>query len=144
MRARFLFGVALVLALGCGSGRKFAPVSGKVTMNGQPLAGATVSFQPIAPEGSVDVAPGSAGKTNDKGEYTLKAADGKSNGAWVGKHRVRISALQEQTGTGDERPPRGGWPQQDKVPRKYNDESKETYDVPAGGTDKADFALTAP
>jgi hypothetical protein len=143
MRARLLVGVALVLALGCGSGKQFAPVSGKVTLNGQPLANATVSFQPIAEAGSVEAAPGSTGKTNEKGEYSLTASDGKY-GAWVGKHRVRISALQEQVGGGDQRPPRGGWPQADKVPRRYNDESKETVQVLPSGTDKADFNLTAP
>jgi hypothetical protein len=143
MRARFLFGVALLLALGCGSGKKFAPVSGKVTLNGQPLAKALVSFQPIAAQGSVEAAVGSAATTNDKGEYTLKSSDGKI-GAWVGKHTVRISAVSEQVGEGDERPPRGGWPQANKVPRRYNDDSKETFDVPSGGTDKANFDLKAP
>lgn len=144
MRARLVLGLALVLALGCGS-RKFAPVSGKVTLNGQPLAGATVSFQPIAPEGSVEAAPGSVGKTNEKGEYTLKAATGE-NGAWVGQHRVIISSLDPKVGEGDERAPRGGWPLADKVPEKYSQDPKQmlTFTVPAGGTDKADFALTAP
>jgi hypothetical protein len=142
MRARLLFGAALLLAFGCGSGGKFAPVSGRVTLDGQPLAGAVVSFQPIAPEGQSEAAPGSSGKTNERGEYTLKGVNGK-DGAWVGKHTVRITLVQEQVGSSDERPPRGGWPQKDKVPSRYNNESKETFEVPAGGTGKADFALTS-
>ncbi len=142
MRVRLLLGLALVLALGCGPGRKFAPVSGKVTLDGQPLAGATVSFQPIAPPGSVEAAPGSIGTTNDKGEYNLTASTGQT-GAWVGKHRVMITCLSQQVGAGDSRPPRGGWPLADKVPSRYNTESQETYEVPSGGTDKADFALTS-
>ena len=38
-------------------------------------------------------------------------------------------------------PPRGGWPQAEKVPSRYNSDSEETFDVPPGGTDKADFPL---
>jgi hypothetical protein len=146
MRATFLgpaLALPLALVVGCGSGPKYAPVSGRVTLNGQPLANATVSFQPIA-EGSINApAPGATGRTNANGEYTLASADGRT-GAWVGKHRVRITAVAEQVGEGDARPPRGGWPQADKVPPRYNKDSKEEFTVPAGGTDKADFALTAP
>jgi hypothetical protein len=143
MRKRLLVGLALVLAAGCAKGPKYAPVSGKVTLNGKPLAGATVNFQPIAPEGGVNAAPGSSGKTNEAGEYTLSVATGE-RGAWVGKHRVLVSALSTQAGDSDARPPRGGWPQADKVPKKYNADTQLTFDVPAGGTDKADFALTSP
>ncbi|HEX5272747.1 MAG TPA: hypothetical protein VFW33_19755 [Gemmataceae bacterium] len=142
MRARLVLGLALGLALGCGSGQKFAPVSGKVTLDGQPLAGATVSLQPIAPEGSAEAGPGSAGKTNEKGEYTLTGDKGQK-GALVGKHRVVITCLRQQAGDGDARPPRGGWPLADKVPARYNSSSHETFEVPAGGTDKADFNLSS-
>jgi hypothetical protein len=147
MRASTILGPALALSLalavGCESGSKYASVSGRVTLNGQPLANATVSFQPIA-EGSVNApGPGSTAKTNANGEYKLMAADGRS-GAWVGKHRVQISLVTEQVADTDARAPRGGWPQADKVPARYNRDSKEEFTVPAGGTDKADFALTAP
>jgi hypothetical protein len=141
MRARLVLGLPLVLALGCG-GAKFAPVSGKVTLDGQPLAGATVSFQPIAPPNSTEAGPGSVGKTNDKGEYKLTADKGQ-DGAVVGKHRVVITCLQQQAGDSDTRPPRGGWPQADKVPPRYNSNSNETFEVPRGGTDKADFNLSS-
>jgi hypothetical protein len=141
MRARLLLGLALVAALGCG-GKGFAPVSGTVTLDGKALAGATVSFQPIAPAGSVEAGPGSVGKTNDKGEYTLTGDRGQK-GAIAGKHRVTITCLQQQVGDGDARPPRGGWPLADKVPARYNTNSQETFDVPSGGTDKANFALTS-
>lgn len=148
MRASTILGPALALtltlAVGCGPGAKYAPVSGRVTLNGQPLANATVSFQPIAADGGVNApAPGSTGQTNANGEYTLVSADGKP-GAWVGKHVVRITAVAEQVGDGDSRPPRGGWPQVDKVPARYNKDSKEEFTVPAGGTGSADFALTSP
>jgi hypothetical protein len=148
MRISTVLGPALALPLaltvGCGSGGKYAPVSGRVTLNGQPLANATVSFQPIAEGGEVNApAPGSTGQTNANGEFTLMSAGGRP-GAWVGKHVVRITAVTEQAGTGDERPPRGGWPKVDKIPARYNSDSKEEFTVPVGGTDKADFVLTTP
>jgi hypothetical protein len=57
---------------------------------------------------------------------------------------VIISALEPHIGEGDARPPRGGWPLADSVPKRYNADTTLTFDVPPGGTDKADFALTAP
>jgi hypothetical protein len=114
-----------------------------VTLNGKPLANALVVFQPIAPEKSLEAGPGSTGKTDANGAFTLTATTGE-NGAVVGKHRVTINATEPQVGEADTRPPRGGWPMKDKVPRRYNDESNETFDVPPGGTDKADFPLTSP
>ena len=140
MRARLLLGFALVLGLGCGSG-KFAPVSGTVTMNGKPLAGALVIFSPIAKGGSIDAGPGSSGKTNDKGEYTLTSDTGRT-GAVVGKHRVSVSLMGPSTGTGDERR-RPGTPV-NQVPVQYNGKTELMYEVPAGGTDKAEFALKSP
>jgi hypothetical protein len=140
MRARLLLAFSLVLGLGCGSG-KFAPVSGTVTMNGKPLAGATVMFSPIAKEGSIDAGPGSGGKTNEKGEYTLTSDTGR-NGALVGKHRVSISLMGQGTSETDERR-RPGTPV-NQVPLRYNGKTELTYEVPAGGTDKADFTLKSP
>jgi hypothetical protein len=123
-------------------GSRFAPVSGRVTLNGKPLANATISFQPIASEGTKNPAPGSTGKTNENGEFTLVGAKGET-GAWVGKHRVVITLLGEEVGT-DERPPRGGWPLKEKVPARYNNDSQETFDVPSGGTTSANFDLKGP
>jgi hypothetical protein len=144
MRARSLFvlGALLILVPGCG-GHKFARVSGKVMLNNKPLANATVSFQPIAPEGSSQAGPGSQAKTNENGEFTLEVSTGQT-GAVVGKHRVSISCLDPKVGDSDARPPRGGWPMADRVPKRYNAETELTFDVPPGGTDAADFTLTAP
>jgi hypothetical protein len=142
MRARSLLGLAALFALGCGSGKR-APVSGTVTLNGAPLAGATVTFQPIAPKGSIQAGDSSLGKTDESGKFTLRTTKGR-NGALVGKHRVSISLLNPQVGDSDARPPRGGWPLADKVPPQYNAKSDLTFDVPPGGTDKADFPLKSP
>jgi hypothetical protein len=140
MRARLLLGLALVLALGCGSG-KFASVSGKVTLNDKPLANATVSFQPIAAAGERDAGgAGSTGKTNANGEYTLKTTTGQ-DGAWVGEHRVLISSLSTEAG-GEDR--RGGPKLKETVPTKYNSETTLKFTVKPGGTREADFKLTSP
>jgi hypothetical protein len=113
-----------------------------VTLDGKPLAGVDVSFQPIAPEGSIEAGVGSSGRTDKDGHFTLKAAT-KQNGAVVGKHRVYISSLAPQAASNDERFQRGGPPLMEKVPTKYNANSNLIIEVPAGGTAKADFALTS-
>jgi hypothetical protein len=134
MRERVLLGAALVLALGCGS-RKFAPVSGTVTLDGRPLANAIVTFMPVVEQGSIDAGESSTGKTNDKGEFTLKSTTGK-NGARVGKHKVSISMQATKVGQSEERTRTV-----ELLPKRYNEQTELTYDVPAGGTDKADFPL---
>jgi hypothetical protein len=143
MKARcWLLCAALALVPGCRETQKFAPVSGVVTLNGKPLANATVAFSPIAQPGSIDAGDGSVGKTNAQGEYTLTTSRGVA-GAMVGKHRVRISALAPQVGESDARPPRSGWPLMDKIPARYNGETTLTFDV-VPGANKADFSLTSP
>jgi hypothetical protein len=143
MRARTVLSLAAVLAMGCGGPKNFAPVSGKVTLNGKALPNATVMFQPIGEPGSIVAGEGSTGKTNYKGEFTLSSSTGK-NGALVGKHTVSISALSQQAGEHDTRPPRGGWPKADKIPIRYNSKSELTFDVRPGRTNEAVFDLTSP
>ena len=144
MRASMLL-LCLVSAsiLGCGKKAKVAPVSGKVTMNGKALANATVSFQPNPPDGSPSVAAGSIATTNENGEFALKYTTGE-DGAWVGTHLVRITLPQAETGSTDTRPPPGGWPKKETIPSRYSYESELTFEVPPGGTDKADFDLKSP
>ena len=141
MRARWLPILTLVFASGCG-GVKFAPVSGRVTINGEPLVNAVVSFQPVKPEGGgATPAPESTGKTDKNGEFTLGTATGQK-GAWVGKHTVHISKL--AIVEGDDRPRRGGPPQGESVPFRYNRDSTLEFDVPDGGSTEANFPLTKP
>ena len=142
MRARWLFGLLLVSAVGCGS-RRFAPVSGRVTLNGQPLANALVAFNPIPPEGSSEAGPGSIATTDANGEYTLRVTPDRP-GALVGKHRVAITGMNLQVGESDRRQPRAGRPLTKPIPRRYNDQSELTCEVPPGGTDQANFDLQSP
>ena len=141
MRARLLLGCVLVAVVGCGAPQlKFAPVSGKVTLNGKPLAGASVTFEPVTEPGTTPLPPSSFGKTDQNGEFTLQAVGGE-NGALVGKHRVMILSKDEQAATGDER--RRVERVVEKLPRKYNADSELTFDVPPGGTTEAVFQLTS-
>jgi len=140
MPARWLLGLVLVGALGCGGGPKLAPVSGTVTMDGSPLVGATVSFLPVSDPAALESPLGSTGKTNEKGEYALETLK-QQKGALAGKHQVSITRLDPQIGQGDERPPRGGWPTKDMIPARYNEKTELTFDVPPSGTTKADFQL---
>src|SRR3954453_11696466 len=79
-------------AAGCGERSPFetAPVSGKVTLNGQPLADARISFQPT--DGEKELGPGSSATTDAEGKFTLSTVDGGA-GATVGNNEVRISTL---------------------------------------------------
>jgi hypothetical protein len=121
MRTRSLSLLVLVLVLGCG-GSKQASVSGTVTLDGQPLTNAVVNFQPTGTD--LNPGPGSYGRTNDKGEYTLEVAGGGS-GAVLGWHKVTI------------RP--GG---QVTIPAKYNSKTELKFEVKSGDN-IANFPLTS-
>src|SRR5207245_7871287 len=88
--------VSLVLALllaGCGGGRSYetVPVSGRVTLDGKPLANAMVTFAPMAGAGTKDAQPSSVDTTDENGHYSLVLNDeGHQPGAVVGKHKVII------------------------------------------------------
>jgi hypothetical protein len=143
MRARWLvLGTALLLAPGCAN-QKFAPVSGKVTLNGKPLANATVSFNPIPPDGSIESGPSSVGITDQNGAYTLRVTL-KQPGAVVGKHRVSILAMSAQVNSDSDAPVAPSAGPRNVLPGRYSEKTKLTCEVPSGGTDHADFELSSP
>jgi hypothetical protein len=141
MRSCSMMLVTLSLVLGCGSGSsKLAPVSGKVTLDGQPLADATVIFQPEG--GGPDAGSGSQGKTNANGEFTLRQLNSDRDGAVAGKHRVMISAPQARAAGGGDKPHSEEQEKTvDRVPAKYNANTTLNFDVPAGGSSTANFDL---
>lgn len=113
--------LSVVFLAGCG-GAQFGSVSGKVTLDGEPLAGATVEF---SPEGGSPA----YGVTDEQGRYTLLfSADQK--GAAVGQHRVRIFSFNE-----------GRPREKERVPVKYNRQSDLVRDVKRG-QQTFDFDLT--
>jgi len=60
-------GVALALAAGCAKAPQAGLVSGVIRVNGKPLAGATVTFAPIAPEGSIEAGDASSARRTKRG-----------------------------------------------------------------------------
>jgi hypothetical protein len=96
----FLLGAAL--AAGCGgSSVKIVPVSGKVTVGGQPVTSGQVSYLPVTEGEGVNAkaAPGSlpaSGQIDSNGEYKL-FTNGKE-GAVAGKYKVTVTPSMVPTG----------------------------------------------
>jgi hypothetical protein len=135
---RLCIALALVVPLlsGCGSATyQTAPVSGRVTLDGQPLAHAAVVFQPVAGKDN-NPGPGSGGTTDADGRYTLSVVGTGSRGAVIGKHKVHITLAPTEEDPADDRPKR-----HKELPAIYNRKTKLECEVPAGGIDKADFDL---
>jgi hypothetical protein len=140
-----IFAALILLPAGCSSeSYKTASVSGRVTLNGEPLANAAVVFQPVAPEGNANPGPGSGGFTDADGRYTLKITKPNGQeikGAVVGKHKVMIT-MKQTDDSADDKAKRPKPPV--KLPPKISGkDTKLEFDVPSGGTDSADFPLTS-
>jgi hypothetical protein len=107
-----------------------AKVSGKITLDGKPLASATVTFYPEAKDGKT-----ATGKTDDAGRYTMKTAG--ADGALPGKYRVTISLPPR-----DEKDPK---PPRRAIPPRYSDKEKSelTVEIPPKGSSEFDFDLTS-
>jgi hypothetical protein len=140
MRNCWVLGSVLFCVIGCG-GPSFVPVSGKVTLDDKPLAGATVGFYPLNVK-SAETPLTSIGRTNDKGEYALKAVMAKKSGAIAGKHRVSITVEPDLTGSDlpANKLPKPGRPPK-LLPIYQGESSQLSCDVPSGGKTDADFAL---
>jgi hypothetical protein len=138
MRPLSLFPLLLPLLAGCGGEPyKTAPVSGRVTLKGKPLANAAVLFQPVATPGNNEPGPGSAGTTDADGRYALSLIGKDRKGAVVGKHKVQVTMMAQDTNPADDRPQRTK-----RLPPGYRGKkTKLECNVPAGGTDSADFDL---
>lgn len=122
---------------GCGGSRfPTAPVSGNVTLDGKPLTNATVSFEPIAKRDDGVAGEISFGKLDGNGRFTLKTTSGES-GAVVGNHRVRINTVREKSKVDTDEVQ----PYKEVIPSRYNVETKLQFEVPADGTDVANFEL---
>lgn len=123
---------ALLLTAGCTPSIKSVPVSGRVTLNGQPLADVALNFSPVTGN---DHAFAAYGKTDKDGRYTLRLVENNQPGATAGKNRV---TLNESTGAPESD---GGGPAVIlKLPPKARDGTM-SFDVPATGTDAADFTF---
>lgn len=110
------------LAAGCGGGGveipPLAPVQGVVTLDGEPISGATVIFEPQFE------AHQAVGATDTEGKFNLMYHEGVS-GAALGNYKVRIFHYGE-----DEELPTEGL-----IPEKYGAQSELTADVKEGDND---------
>lgn len=98
--------LALFWCAGCGKGLPVAPVSGTVTLDGQPLANATITTQPIGTD-TRNPGPGSFGRTDAEGRFELEVVNPAIKGAIIGEHRVMISPAAGTEGTQPQRTAEG-------------------------------------
>ena len=81
-----ILGVALAVLVGCGDGRDpRAPVTGRVTVGGEPINEGYVVFYPL------DGRRQAMGAIGEGGVYSLTTYEA-GDGAFLGKHRVVIDA----------------------------------------------------
>lgn len=85
-KQRLYFVLVPLILVGCGGGSdrpSLAPASGIVTLNGEPVEGASLTFIPVA-----GGRPGSA-ITDAQGRYTIKTYQD-APGAITGEHKVAV------------------------------------------------------
>jgi hypothetical protein len=107
-------------------GLGLVPVSGVVTLDSQPLAGAVVTFD--APDGQF-----AYGLTDEAGKYTLRV-DSIAKGCPRGSRLVRVSTSRKilglnSTEEGGEPGENAKPPEPEKVPGKFNKDSTMTVEV---------------
>jgi hypothetical protein len=112
----FAYGTLAVLAAGCET--PYSTVTGRVTLDGTPLRGATVGFYP-------DQGRGSHGETDAQGRYELRYTHTKA-GVPAGKCIVRITTADPNT--------------PERLPERYHASSELVEDVKPGDN-VIDFAL---
>ncbi len=136
-----MFPLVCLLLIGCGTGPRLVPVSGTVTLDGEPVDQVRVVFEPVIGEADVttDVYYSSFGITDDHGHFEMKTeVEGEVRpGALAGGHTVRFSSLKVETfmnkGVEDQRAVH-------QLPPETRDNSMR-FTVPEGGTPEANFDL---
>lgn len=145
---RACFGlVGLVVCLGCDTSPRMnygavelVEASGTVTLDGEPLPGAVVTFE--ADDGQF-----SSGLTDANGDYELQF-DSEAAGVRPGLKTVRISTTRKILGLNTEEEDEGGEPSanaavpEERVPEKYNRRSELSVEVTPDRT-RYDFDLTS-
>jgi hypothetical protein len=134
-------GCCLVLAslTGCGGDR--VVVTGTVTLDGNPLPDALVTFRPEGGTGEL----GGSGRTGPDGKYTLTAARG-GQGILPGEYKVVINRPLRRDGSPpapDEKPIESD--ARETLPPNYSDLGATTLTAKVAREAAVhDFALTAP
>lgn len=112
---------------GCSDGPQTGEVTGTVTIDGQPVAGLLVQFEPQ--DGIRLGLPPDYGPTDAQGRYRAIQADGKT-GAAVGLNHVRLTAIEREGG------------EQAKIHARYAGDYTFWFEV-APGTNTYDIELKA-
>lgn len=125
-----------LLLAGCGRGHAVAPVAGRVTVDGSPVENVVVTFTPVGE--AADPGPGSFGRTDSDGRYSLNVAGTRRSGAVLGRHRVTLVYRDEAAfeTAGDDTAPVAA--RDGGLPPEARDGSIE-FIVEPGGTSEADF-----
>lgn len=132
----FICSLLCLTLSGCGgSDLDLVPVSGVVTLDGQPLENASVTFAPIT---DASIAPTSTGRTDKDGRFTLSTIQGES-GAIVAEHKVIIFV----EGEADEGDDASANSKSNTIPDRYNNNSELRKTVPPEGLENAEFRLTS-
>ena len=114
-------------------GAATVPVEGKVTLNGQPLSGASVVFSQTRP-----TSPGPyIGQTDSQGNFKLGLANSTESGAAPGEYLVVITTVKQDPGAMEDSPVPT---QKEVVPAAYRDGSTRTT-VPEGGKKSVNFDM---
>lgn len=116
--------------IACSQDSTIGEVSGVITLDGTPLAGAIIFFKPN--EGGTTA----FGRTDDEGRYQL-VATGSREGTVPGTNTVRITTRLESSGERGE----SYWTPE-KVPARYNEESTLQAEVKPG-RNELNFDLTS-
>ncbi len=127
----------VIVCVGCGSKVPYnvAPVSGTVTLDGQPLTGGKVMFAPIAQGNTAKAGKPGFGQLNADGTFVISTySDG--DGAVVGMHWVSIMRNLQITGPDQPAPEPSSMPFE-----RYNLPKQQT--VSAEQENKLDIALTS-
>jgi hypothetical protein len=122
--------VLLAAVWGCNNGDTppLGQVSGKVTLDGKPIEGAFLQFEPVD-----NGLPTAFGRTDKEGRYELWYSRG-NRGASLGAALVRIRAFQ------DSNPDTGEKARPEVIPAKYNVRTDLKVDV-TRGSQTHDFEL---
>lgn len=128
----------LSAAVGCGPGYPVVDVSGTITLDGKPLANATVLTQPIGTKENITPGPGSIAETDENGHFVLAFQHEDRLGAVPGEVYVKIVENEkEKRASADDT----AVMIRSRVPLDYQDGNKVKYTIPAEGTDAMDFDL---
>jgi hypothetical protein len=90
-----LLGLAALTGCGGGAAGKVVPVTGKITLDGEPLTAGTITFEPDDSKGNKSKSP-AGGMVDASGNYKLFTSG--KEGAVVGWYKVGVSPVGMQMG----------------------------------------------